>query len=269
MLLRLAEERATGALLRDHGTLYLSEGRIVHAESPAAPGVDVLLTAGGRLPYTGWQEAVDAAGARREVARHLVASGRVGDGELEICHLGAVFDAAFFALAPGSGPTRFRYGAAHWFGTVRPVSAVAVARETLRRRELLDSVWPYGSVDTAPVVVRAPAPGQSVPRRQRDVLALADGTRSAAAIARALGRPAFHVLLDIRRLAAAGLVDTPQEPLGSMESTPEPLMPEQSTPEPLGPVESTGGVPAWVARLSDDPDIALLRRLRDALEATL
>ncbi|MEW2549235.1 transcriptional regulator [Streptomyces sp. NPDC047002] len=249
MLLRLAEERATGALLRDHGTLYLVEGRVVHAESPAAPGVDVLLTAGGRLAPTAWREAVDRAGARREVARYLVDSGRVRGGELELCHVGAVFDAAFFALAPGSGPTRFRYGAAHWFGTVRPVSAAAVERETLRRRELLDSVWPDQSVDTAPVVAREPAPGQAVPHRQRAVLALADGTKSPAAIAWALGRPAFHTLLDIRRLAAAGLLDTPREA--------------------RTPPQAAGAVPAWVATVSDDPDIALLRRLRDALEATL
>ncbi|MCA1221870.1 transcriptional regulator, partial [Streptomyces sp. 8L] len=240
-----------------------------HGLPRAAPGGARPVRGGGGGGWGGGVVGGGGGGPRREVARHLVDSGRVGGGELEICHLGAVFDAAFFALAPGSGPTRFRYGVAHWFGTVRPVSAAAVARETLRRRELLDSVWPYGSVDSAPVVVREPAPGQSVPRRQRDVLALADGTRTAAAIARALGRPAFHVLLDIRRLAAAGLVDIPQEPLGPVESTPEPLAPEQSTPEPLGPAESTGALPARVARLSDDPDIALLRRLRDALEATL
>ncbi|MFD9240891.1 transcriptional regulator, partial [Streptomyces sp. NPDC059556] len=58
MLVRLAAEKATGALLRDHGTLYLVDGRVVHAESPAAPGVDVLLTNGGRLPPEGWDEAV-------------------------------------------------------------------------------------------------------------------------------------------------------------------------------------------------------------------
>lgn len=75
-----------------------------------------------------------------------------------ICHLGAVFDAAFFALSPTSGPTRFRYGVGHWFGTVRPVSAEAVERETVRRRELLDAVWPYAAVDTAPVVPRPAAP---------------------------------------------------------------------------------------------------------------
>ncbi|MFF7182673.1 transcriptional regulator [Streptomyces sp. NPDC008121] len=247
MLTRLASERATGALLRDHGTLYLVDGRVVHAESPAAPGLDVLLSAAGRLPREGWDEAVDRAGARHQVGRFLVDSGRLGDGELEICHLGAVFDAAFFVLAPGSGPTRFRYGVAHWFGTVRPVSAEAVERETVRRRELLDSVWPYAAVDTCPVVPRAASPGQTVSPRQRALLAAADGARTPAEIARVLGRPAFHTLLDVRRLAAAGLVETPLE-----------------SPTAVPPT-----VPSWVGELAADPDIALLRRLRDALEASL
>ncbi|MFI8104514.1 transcriptional regulator [Streptomyces sp. NPDC086023] len=246
MLQRLADERATGALLRDHGTLFLEDGRIVHAESPATPGIDVLLTAGGRLPPEGWQEAVDRAGPRREVGRFLVESGRVGDGELEICHLGAVFDAAFFALAPASGPTRFRRGATHWIGSVRSVSAAAVERETVRRRELLDTVWPYPVLDTAPVVPRAAAPGQTVTPRQRALLRAADGVRTPAALAWKLGRPAFHTLLEVRRLAATGLVETPQDPM----------------PPPPSPL------PGWVTQVAS-PDIALLRRLRDALEATL
>ncbi|GGT35180.1 hypothetical protein [Streptomyces purpureus] len=247
MLARLAAEHATGALLRDHGTLYLVDGRVVHAESPASPSLDVLLTAGGRLAQEGWDEAVDQAGARSAVGRFLVDSGRLGGGELEICHLGAVFDAAFFALAPASGPTRFRYGVGHWFGTVRPVSTAAVERETLRRRELLDSVWPYAAVDTAPVVPRPAAPGQTVSLRQRALLAAADGLRTPAGIARLLGRPAFHTLLDVRRLAAAGLVETPFDPLP----------------------EAPPALPSWVGEVAADPDIALLRRLRDALEAHL
>ncbi|MER7107820.1 transcriptional regulator [Streptomyces sp. NPDC000229] len=231
MLLRLARERATGALVRDHGTLYLVDGRVVHAESPVAPGPDVLLSAGGRRP-------------RR---------GRVAPGELEICHLGALFDAAFFALAPGRGPARFQYGTVH--GThavraVRPVSAADVERETLRRRELLDSVWPYPAVDAAPVVPRPAAPGQTVTARQRALLAHADGLRTPAQLAWTLGRPAFHTVLEIRRLAAAGLVTTPPEPT-----------PHGPTPhEPVRP---------WAADFPADPDIALLRRLRDALEAHL
>ncbi|MDH2389835.1 transcriptional regulator [Streptomyces sp. HNM0663] len=249
MLVRLTEEKATGVLVRDHGALYLVDGEVVHAESPAAPGLDVLLTASGRLPREGWEEAVAEAGVRREVGRHLVASGRLGCGELEICHLGALFDAAYFALTPCSGPTRFRYGVGHWIGRVRPVPTPVVEREALRRRALLDSIWPHPEIDAAPVVPRAPGPGRGPTRRQATVLALADGVRTPADIARMLGRPAFNTLLDVRRLAAAGLVDTAVRPSG---------------PPPERPA-----LPAWVPEVSDDPDIALLRRLRDALEATL
>ncbi|WP_028810785.1 hypothetical protein [Streptomyces flavidovirens] len=246
MLVRLAAERATGALLRDHGTLYLVEGQVVHAESPAAPGIDVLLTSAGRLPAEDWREAVDRAGSRGGVGRFLVDSGRLAGGELELCHLSALFDAAFFALAPGSGPTRFRYGAAHWLGRIRPVPAAVVERESRRRRQLLDDLWPYPDTDTAPVVRRTGPAEQPVTPRQRAVLDLADGERTPGDIARALGRPAFHTLIDVRRLAAAGTVATPRD-----------------TPAPPPPV------PARVARTGDDPDTALLRRLRDALEASL
>lgn len=247
MLVRLADERATGVLVRDHGVLYLADGQVVHAESPAAPGIDVLLTAGGRLPRAGWEEAVERAGARNEVGRFLIDSGRLAGGELEICHLGALFDAAFFALAPGSGPTRFRYGVSHWIGPVRSVSAAAVTREASRRRALLAAIWPYPDVDSAPVIPRAPTAGRGLTRRQRGVLDLADGSRTPEDIARVLGRPAFHTLIDVRRLAARGLVETPAAPAPS------------PAPQP----------PAWAVRDYAAPDIALLRRLRDALEETL
>lgn len=246
MLMRLADERATGAFLRDQGTLYLAEGHVVHAESPSAPGLDVLLTVGGALPEQGWQEALTRAGARHEVGRDLVGSGRVTAGELELCHLGALFDAAFFVLGPASGPTHFRYGVTHWFGRVRPVPTAAVERETRRRHALLDSVWPCPDVDTAPVVPRPTAPGQTVTGRQRAVLRLADGVRTPKAIAWALGRPTFHTLVEIRRMAAAGLVESPRTRAPAPAAYPGPI--------PLDCAE---------------PNIALLRRLRDALEATL
>ncbi|MFG2295921.1 transcriptional regulator [Streptomyces sp. NPDC048603] len=247
LLSRLAAERATGALLRDRGTLFLENGRIVHAESPATPGLDVLLTTGGGLAPERWREAVDRAGARRQVARFLVDSGGLADGELEICHLAAMYDAAFFALSPGSGPSRFRRGATHWMGQVRSVPAEAVERETRRRRELLDAVWPYPALDAAPVVPRPAAPGQTVTTRQRILLRKADGLRTPAQLAWVLGRPAFHTLLDVRRLAAAGLVETPHAP----------------APRPVAPP-----LPDWVTQ-AQSPDVALLRRLRDALEASL
>ncbi|MFE5164843.1 transcriptional regulator [Streptomyces sp. NPDC056697] len=253
----LAAERASGALLCDAGTVYLRDGQVVHAESPVAPGIEVLLTTGGRLTADNWREAVGRMGPDGGVGRFLVDSGRLSDAELEICHLGALFDAAYFALGHGSGPRGFQRGAAHWLGPVRAVGAVAVERETRRRGKLLDSLWPYPRVDTEPVVLRRPdGRAPAVTPRQRAVLALADGVRTPARIARELGRPAFHTLIDIRRLAAAGHV-----------ATPRPAGPEHpGRPDP--PARSGASAPP-AAAVFTDPDIDLLRRLRDALEATL
>lgn len=242
MLQRLAAERATGALMRDRGTLYLADGKVVHAESPATPGIDVLLTRGGALHREGWWDAVAQAGAGQRVGRYLVDSGRVPGGALELCHLGALYDAAFFALAPTRTPARFRYGVAHWIGPVRPVPVDAVQRETLRRRELLDRIWPEAVTDSAPLVATGSPADSPVPPRQRRVLERVDGVRTATDIAQELGRSAFHTLVDLRRLAAAGLVAAVRQPA-----------------DPAARVE--------LPEVTADPDVALLRRLRDALEA--
>ncbi|MGP4010336.1 transcriptional regulator [Streptomyces sp. 4N124] len=215
MLSRLADERATGVLLRERGTLHLAEGHVVHAESPSSPGLDALLT-----------------------------QADIAEGALEICHLLALYDAAYFALSPSSTPGRFRYEAAPSPGPGRPVPVAAVEHETLRRRELLHAIWPDPTTDAAPLIRADPADAPSVTPRQRAVLTRVDGVRTATDIARELGRPAFHTLVDIRRLAAAGLV-TAATAHGARASAP-------AEPPPLPP---------------PDPDIALLRRVRDALEA--
>ncbi|MGW6580432.1 helix-turn-helix domain-containing protein [Streptomyces globisporus] len=246
MLQRLAAERATGALMRDRGTLYLADGQVVHAESPATPGIDVLLTTGGTLRHEGWWDAVAQAGAGHRVGRYLVDSGHVPGGALELCHLGALYDAAFFALAPTGTPARFRYGVAHWIGPVRPVPVAAVERETLRRREFLDRIWPDPACDSAPLLRTAHGTDPPVPARQRRLLELVDGVRTASDIAQALGRSAFHILVDLRRLAAAGLVEAVRA-------------------QPLPAAETPGRI--TLPEVTADPDIALLRRLRDALEA--
>ncbi|MCH0538389.1 transcriptional regulator [Streptomyces sp. MUM 203J] len=235
MLRRLAVDRATGTLVRDQGRLYLVDGRVAHAESPFAPGPEVLLgTAGHGAPSAG--------------------APAVGAGERDICRLSALYDAAFFALAPGCGPARFRYGAPGSAGPGRPVSAVDVEQETLRRRALLDRVWPHPAVDTAPVL---PAAAPDQPRRRpgpraRALLEHADGVRTPTQLAWALGRPAFHTLLEVRRLAAAGLVETPRPPAAPSNAPITPVIPPQALPPP-----------------GADPDIDLLRRVRDLLEARL
>ncbi|MFI0818180.1 transcriptional regulator [Streptomyces sp. NPDC021098] len=242
MLHRLAAEKATGSFLRERGTLHLSDGHVVHAESPDTPDLEVLLTTGGALSPEEWRHALDEAGPEQRVGRFLVDSGRFPEGALELCHLGALHDAAFFVLGPDGGPARFRYGPAHWMGTVRPVPVGAVQREAVRRRELLHGIWPEEEADTAPLVrTRLPLDAR-LPRRQRAVLEHVDGVRTAADIARLLGRPAFHTLVDVRRLAAAGIVTPARRP-----------------PRP-------GAVPAPPANAPAGPDLGLLRRLRNALD---
>ncbi|MBB1245882.1 transcriptional regulator [Streptomyces durbertensis] len=280
-LRRLAADRATGVLYSDVGAVYLTDGEVVHAESSAAPGLDELLARGGRLAADCWQQAVRDGGARGGIARRLVDSGRLSRGELEICHLFALFDAAFFVLDASPGAVRFRAGAGHWLGPIRAVPAGAVEREVRRRRRLLDRLWPHPAVDTSPVR-RLPEPSTGpgrgrVPRRQRDVLELADGTRTPYAIARQLGRPAFHTLVDVRRLAAAGRVATPPPatppprvppaaPASAGAAVPSPAVP---SPAGLSPRRSTEKNPVRLHAVVTDPDVELLRRLRDALEEKL
>ncbi|MER6029425.1 transcriptional regulator [Streptomyces sp. NPDC001851] len=244
MLTRLAEERATGVLEREHGTLYLAEGRVVHAVSPLAPGIDVLLTAHGTLAAAAWQRAAARTGGPLRAAELLLESGALPAGALELCHLDALYDAGYFTLAPSSTPGRFRYDNAPRVGPLPSVPVVALERETLRRRLMLHRLWPDPAADSAPLIRADPAhPAATAPvtPRQRAVLDRVDGIRTATAIARNLGRQAFHTLVDVRRLAAAGQI--------------APLAPAATEPAPPPPPPVT------------DPDIALLKRLRDALEA--
>ncbi|GGY71754.1 hypothetical protein GCM10010300_13720 [Streptomyces olivaceoviridis] len=262
MLTRLAEERATGVLVREHGVLHLAEGRVVHAESPLAPGLDVLLTAHGTLAATAWQQAAARTTGPLLAAELLLRSGVLPTGALELCHLDALYDAGYFALAPSSTPGRFRYDSTPRLGPLPSVPVVALERETLRRRLLLHRLWPDPAADTAPLIRADPAAGRApanpagpttpatqaasatpVTPRQRAVLDRVDGVRTATDIARNLGRQAFHTLVDVRRLTAAGQI----APLPTAPSAPPP-------PPPLG-------------QVTTDPDIALLKRLRDALEA--
>ena len=286
MLTRLAAERATGILVRERGTLHLADGKVVHAESPAAPGAHDLLAAHGTLDADAWARALAESAAHAEgpehtgagtgtrrrtgaevvhhAGRRLVEDGLLTPGALELCRLTALYDAAYFALAPSSTPGRFRYstedgpdapadvppepdGAP---GVPHPVPVADLERETLRRRDLLHRIWPDALPDEVPLArEHRPAP-PPLPARRQAVLARVDGIRTASEIARELGRPAFHTLVDIRRLVAAGVV-APRPPVFRTEPVPGP----PGAGPLVEPVESV------------DPHITLLKRLRDALEA--
>ncbi|MGV9344850.1 hypothetical protein ACWDSD_08600 [Streptomyces spiralis] len=287
MLTRLAAERASGVLVRELGTLYLSEGRVVHAESPLAPGLDTLLTAHGTLTAEAWRDAVSRADERSGAAHLLLAGGHLAEGALQLCHLGALYDAAYFALAPSSTPGRFRYGVAHRLGPVLPVPVAALERETLRRRDLLRRIWPDPRADSAPLARTRTTAAPKLTARQQALLERIDGTRTAAELARELGRQAFHTLADVRRLASAGLVAPrpPEATTGPVATDDGPAAtdegraatddgPTTADERPAaagtGPVVSGAGPPPGITEriaCTTDPHITLLKRLRDALEA--
>ncbi|MFC9327507.1 hypothetical protein [Kitasatospora sp. NPDC057015] len=242
---RLAENRATGALHGEAGTVHLSDGWVVNVESDLTPGLAKLLTVCGRIPSEVWQETVRTSGPDCRVGRTLLEQGRLTRGELEICHLEALYDAAFFVLCARSTMTWFEPGARHWLGPVRRVSARTLRRESVRRRDVLERIWPWPQLDSSPVVpvpaaaAVAPAAVPAAPaghrggaartrvprpnRRQRELLAHADGRRTPGDLARLLGRSAFGTAADVRRLAAAGLVATPYEPVAPPTRTVAPL----------------------------------------------
>ncbi|MFJ9854950.1 hypothetical protein [Streptomyces sp. NPDC101150] len=270
LLDRFAAERVTGALRGPNGCFYLRDGAIYCVEGATAPGLDARLSAAGRLPADCWQHALETAGPAHRGGQFLVSEGWLTQSELEICHLGALLDAAFFALPLPPETTSFTPGTAHWLGVVRGISAAALQQATARRRALLDRLDPWAAVDASPVVPVIPArPGRHSPtERQRRLLERADGRHTPYELARALGQSAFMTLLDIRRLAAAGLVRVPTAP-----TTLPRRLPGARTADRTGPA-AEGPSPTWQLPVADmletaDPDIALLVRLRTALEENL
>ena len=214
LLTQAAGERQTGALVvggHPGGTVYLFEGAVIYAESPAAPGVGELLTASGRLAGRTWQAALDTGTPDGRVGQLLLDQGHLTQGELELCVIGAIYDAGYFALSPASAPVEFREGVTHWLGPVVRLDPATVDREAHRRARLLDEIHPHPQMDTAPVspVTRAPVQRITLTGAQWELLVHADGQRTPADLAQLLGRAGFATIQDLRRLAALGLIEPP------------------------------------------------------------
>ncbi|MFE1177349.1 hypothetical protein [Streptomyces sp. NPDC058773] len=269
LLDRCAAERVTGALRGPHGCIYLLEGAVYCVEGTAAPGLDILLLTAGKVPPQGWQHAVERAGPHLGAAQFLVSEGWLTQSELEICHLAALLDAAFFALPLPPESTSFTPGTAHWLGVVRPISAVALQQATARRRALLDRLHAWAAVDSSPVIPVHPRTSAPTTGRQRRLLDRADGRHTPYELARLLGQSAFATLLDVRRLAAAGLVELPPVAAALPRRRPGACLDGQPAAVAEGRPASAWHVPVPGLLDTADPDIALLVRLRTALEENL
>lgn len=215
LLTQVTGERQTGALVvggHPGGAVYVLEGRVIYAETAAAPGVGELLTSSGRLAARTWQNALDLGTSTARVGRLLVEQGHLTQGELELCVLGATYDAAYFALSPSAAPVEFLEGATHWLGPVVHIDPAAVTREVRRRVRLLDEIFPDPRVDTAAVipVSRPPRERVTLTAAQWELLIAADGQRTPADLAQLLGKAGYATIQELRRLAALGLIDLPE-----------------------------------------------------------
>ena len=217
LLTEAAGDGQTGALVvggPGDGTLYLLDGQVTYAESAAAPGVGELLTASGRLSGHTWQAALDAGTSRGLVGKLLVEQGHLTQGELELCVLGATYDAAYFALSRLSAPVSFLEGATHWLGPVVRIEPAALTQEASRRSRLLDDIFPDRRVDSLPVspVPRPPRERVTLTAPQWELLVSADGQRTPADLALLLGRAGYATIQELRRMAALGLLELPPPP---------------------------------------------------------
>ncbi|WP_016906793.1 hypothetical protein [Streptomyces xiaopingdaonensis] len=254
-LLRYATERATGVLLTPRGRFYLDAGEVACVEAPEVPGLGARLT--GHIPSARWQEAVRAAGGR-DVGAFLLAERLLSRGELEICHLQAVLDAAYCALPRPHERTEFVPDVAHWLGDVRATSAPALLAAVVRRRAWLRRLLPWPEPDTTPLLPRAHPPAAAP--RDRALLDAADGRRTPYQLAHGLRVSVCAVLLQARSLHAAGL-------LAPVRGTPRRTA-HPASPGPPRRAHPRPPLPAAVHEAAD-PEISLLLRLRNALEERL
>jgi hypothetical protein len=281
---RLSTAGATGAItVAGHpgGVIFLVDGQVTLVESGAAPDVGQLLVGRGRVTRAQWDAALRADAPPGEA---LVDAGRLTRTELELCAWEALHDAAYFVLATEPAQVRFIADA------TRPPSAggrIAVAQLCAgveRQRRILDEVHPYADNDTAPV---RPVPRPGLDRvllsgLQWDIVLHADGVRTPFDLAVLLGRPAFAVVLDVRRLVATGLVERHRPASGRARGRSPvvagdhtggklPVLPrrvpgdaieEQVTGHGTGRADALGSLPG-MAQVSTDESV--LHRVRAAL----
>jgi hypothetical protein len=136
LLNQLGASGQTGALHVDGtpgGVLYLVAGHIVHAETPACPGVGERLVASGRLSAEVWTAAYEEGRLRHRVGRALIRDGHIGQHELAARVVATICDTTHALLQSGDAPIRFVPGERHWLGVIAQVEMGALIRETVKR----------------------------------------------------------------------------------------------------------------------------------------
>jgi hypothetical protein len=211
MLLGCATDRGTGVLCvvgEPGGTVRLADGMVVAVDTPGAPGPEVILLRSGRVPESGWAAAFNAAAADGPMGAELVRRGLIGNGELEAV-LRAVLADGMFALAGGHvDECRLEQAAVGCLLPLEPPADPGWLLSEMSRRQHVLASMPNPVAHDRDRVRRGPsaAPGATLDTRQDEILALANGRRTARDMAFVLGCGVYALTLEFARMNDRGLL---------------------------------------------------------------
>ena len=184
------------------GAIHIADGLVAAIETPAAPGPEALLLRSHRVSESGWDEAFAAAAASGgSMSTELVRREMIGAGELEWLLRTALAD-GMFALAGGTvDEYRAEPGQVDYVLLLQPgAEPDGLLAETSRRIRVLATLPARNGRDRIVATTGAVQPGVRLGDGQDEILALADGRRTARDIAFALGRGVYATMLQLARM---------------------------------------------------------------------
>jgi hypothetical protein len=211
-LANCAKLRATGVLRvtgEPGGVIHLDDGKISAISTPGAPDAEAILLRSGRVPEAAWSAVFAAAAASGRMGDELVNRRLIGAGELEAVARTAMADAMFVLTAGQVEECRLEEPTV---GSLLPLDPPADAEwllaEADRRLKVLATLdSPIGhDRDRVTVVQGAWQPRVGPGDGQAEIVALANGRRTARDMAFVLGRGVYAVTLQLSRMCDAGVL---------------------------------------------------------------
>ena len=190
------------------GAVHITDGLVAAIETPGAPGPEALLLRSHRVSESGWDEAFAAvAAAGGLMSTELARREMIGAGELEWLLRTALAD-GMFAVANGTVEEyRAEPGPVDFVLPLQPgAEPDSLLAETSRRIRVLAALPARNGRDRIVAATGAIQPGVRLGDGQDEILALADGRRTARDLAFALGRGVYATMLQLSRMQRAGLL---------------------------------------------------------------
>jgi hypothetical protein len=189
------------------GAVLFDSGRVTAIHTPGAPSPEVLLLRSGRVSESEWNAAfavVAAAGV--PMSAELIRRQVVGAGELEALLLAALADAIFVMASGTVEECRSEPRLPDCDLALEPGAEAAWLLAEASRRIRVLTALPSGTDCWIMAASSAAGPGVRLGGGQDEILALADGRRTARDIAFVLGRGVYATMLQMDRMWRAGLL---------------------------------------------------------------